>query len=50
MRAIYSSEVSVPDQWGLPVGYYSGWMLPRKAGYVVGFSENELSSTGNAVM
>ncbi len=48
-RAVYSAE-SVPEQWWLPVGYSSGWMLPRKAGYVVAYSENQLSSTANPVM
>lgn len=47
--AVYSAE-SVPDQWWLPVGYSSGWMLPRKAWYVVAYSENQLSSTANPVM
>lgn len=47
--AIYT-EASIPDQWGLPVGYSSGWMLPRKAGYIVAFSENSIGGTGNAVM
>jgi len=49
LRAIYSAE-SVPNQWWLPVGYYSWWMLPRTAGYVVAYSENQLSSTANPVM
>lgn len=42
--AIYT-EASIPDQWGLPVGYSSGWMLPRKSGYVVAFTEMSLSGT-----
>ena len=50
LRGITSCEVAIPDQWGLPVGYYSGWMLPRKAGYMVSFSENKLTATGDAVM
>ena len=33
MKAIYTEE-SIPDQWWLPVGYYSGWMLPRTAWYI----------------
>lgn len=47
--AIYT-EASIPDQWGLPVGYSSGWMLPRKSGFVVWFSEMSLSQSGTAVM
>ena len=47
--AIYT-EASIPDQWGLPVWYSSGWMLPRKSGFVVWFSEMSLSQSGTAVM
>jgi len=47
-RWIYS-EVSIPDQWGLPVGYSSGWMLPRTAGYLKGYSDNNLSGIWNWV-
>ncbi len=49
LRAIYSNE-TVPNQWWLPVGYYSGWMLPRTSGYIVAYSENQLSSSANPVM
>lgn len=49
LRAIYSAE-SVPNQWWLPVGYYSGWMLPQTAGFIVAYSENEVSSTADPVM
>lgn len=48
LRGIYSNE-TIPDQWWLPVGY-NGWMLPQRAWYVVGFSENQITTTGNAVM
>lgn len=48
--AIYT-EASIPDQWWLPTGYWStGWFMPRKAGYVVWFSENQLNGAWNAVM
>lgn len=50
LRWIYSEE-SIPNQWGLPVGYYSGWMLPRTAGYISGVNSLNLSldSQGSAV-
>lgn len=47
--AIYSNE-TIPDQWGLPVWYSSWWMLPRKSGYIVAYSENTTSSTATPVM
>lgn len=49
LRAIYSNE-TIPDQWWLPVWYSSWWMLPRKSGYIVAYSENTTSSTANPVM
>jgi len=47
--AIYTNS-TIPDQWGLPVWYSTGWMLPRKSGYVVAFSEMNLTGNGTAVM
>ena len=48
-RAVYT-ETSIPKQWGVPVGYTTGWMLPQSSGYITAFSEIYLSQTGSAVM
>jgi len=50
LRAIHTSSSS-PKLWWLPTGYWQNWwMLPRVAGYVVGFSEIQLGQSGTAVM
>lgn len=50
LRAIHTSSSS-PKLWWLPTGYWQNWwMLPRVAGYVVGFSEMSLGSQWNAVL
>lgn len=51
IRCVYSNTY-IPDQWGLPVWYYNGWMLPRKSGYISAINSALWDSTisGWAVM